>query len=107
MTDTRHSGDLDALYHYLATLPLGEEISDAAARTIAALYHGGQASFGYSFASTGAITDPSDIWRDLFASTYLELPRTEQELADRLGTYLIRCGPRPPVPGWAELWIRP
>lgn len=38
----------------------GEQISDACARAIAALWHGGQRSRAYAFASTGAILSDAD-----------------------------------------------
>ncbi len=83
-----------------------EEISDACARMIAAMWHGGQASDGYAFASSGAISDPDDVYRSLFGvATYAALPAEEKILADMMGTYLIRAGRRGPVSGWSRLWI--
>jgi hypothetical protein len=84
----------------------GREISDACARTIGAMYHNGQASPGYSFASTGAISDPTEVWRDLFGFAGWPLTPREEIAGDMLGTYLTQAGPRGPVPGWSQLWIR-
>ena len=88
-----------------------QEISDACARMIASQYHDGQASDSYAFTSTGAISDPDTVWRDLFYlrtgdAMYFHMNTQEQAKADMLGTYLIHAGPRGPVDGWASLWLR-
>ncbi len=90
------------------------EISDAAARVIASMYHGGQASLGYAFASTGRIDLTVDypgsaIYADLFSgdSDYSRLTTDARLLADMLGTYLqarVRAR-RAEVPGWSGLWL--
>ena len=92
----------------------GEEISDGCARAIAAGYMEGQA--GASFATTGAITDPTEVWRDLFylrgQTMYPGMSADEQLAADALGTYLIAAvrdsadASRGPVAGWSSLWVR-
>jgi hypothetical protein len=84
------------------------EISDGCARAIAAGYMSGIA--GASFATTGAISDPTDVWRDLFyvngRSMYPGMSAAEKLAADMLGTYLGGAGKRGPVDGWSSLWIR-
>lgn len=89
----------------------GREITDACARVIASMYHNGQASRGYSFASTGYIGDSaygsSPLWRELFPN-YKDLPKDEALLADMLGTYLLArlCrGEMGKVEGWSQLWL--
>lgn len=83
---------------------MGREIFDGEARTIAALFHNGQASPSYSFASTGAIEDPTELWRDLFGD-YSRLLPDEQLVADMMGTYLSARADRGPVPGWSHMWV--
>jgi hypothetical protein len=93
----------------------GREISDACARMIASLWHGGQGTSGYSFASTGAIPDdPHLVWRDLFGpwnprrgefEAYADSGRQDQRAMDALGTYLHNAGPRGPVAGWSDKWL--
>lgn len=84
------------------------EISDACARVIASLYHDGQASQSYSFASTGTIANATALFRELFPD-YDSLSEDEKRMASMLGTYIIRAtdanGTRPPVGGWADLWL--
>jgi hypothetical protein len=93
------------------------EISDSAARVIASMYHEGQTSASYGFASTGHITSARDqavrdldvalLWRDLFPR-YDQLSTDERLLADMLGTYLIqrnRDGRLDVVEGWPHLWL--
>lgn len=86
-----------------------EEISDGCARTIASMYHNGQTSIGYSFVSTGAISDASALWNDFTNDghhyTY-EASSAERKALDMLGTYLTSHGSRGPVAGWSNLWIR-
>lgn len=97
-----------ALVHCRERQEAGEEISDAGARVIAAMYHNGGTSVGAQFASTGAITDePTSVWRDLFdcpRGFYSAMGR-DQLLADMLGTYLVCAGTRGPVDGWSGLWL--
>jgi hypothetical protein len=81
-----------------------EEISDACARVIASWWHGGQKSLGYSFVSTGAITDASDLWRELFPD-YSSLSDADKIAADMLGTYFTNAGTRGPIEGWSGLWL--
>lgn len=82
------------------------EITDACARVIASMYHSGQASLGYSFASTGTIgEDSTPLWRELF-DDYKGMSVDEKLLADMLGTYLVNADhPRGPVEGWSGLWL--
>jgi hypothetical protein len=84
------------------------EIGDACARVIASWWAGGEASPGYAFVSTGAITtdDPADVWRDLCAIGYEGTRGWERAAVDCLGTYLIKRDRRDPVPGWSGLWVR-
>ena len=93
----------------------GEEISDGCARAIAAGYAAGMGA-GQSFASTGAITDPGEVWRDLFyvrgEPMYPDMTPDEKLAADMLGTYLSAAvadsedASRGPVAGWSRLWVR-
>lgn len=86
-----------------------EEISDGCARTIASWYHNGQASLGYSFVSSGAIpAEPSDVWHDLTdnGKAYESAERDDRTALDMLGTYLTNAGPRGPVDGWSNRWVR-
>jgi hypothetical protein len=86
---------------------LGVEISDGTARTIAAMWHGGQDTAGYRFASTGAIEPDgvTAIWRDLGAD-YSTASADDRLALDMLGTYLLNRANRGPVAGWAHLWVR-
>jgi hypothetical protein len=83
------------------------EISDACARTIAAMYAEGMGA-GQSLASTGAIVGgTSNVWRDLFGNGFYDtMPRSERILADMLGTYLLNRENDGPVDGWSNLWVR-
>jgi hypothetical protein len=111
----------------------GVEISDACARAIAALWHGGQRSRAYAFASTGAILSdadpdsdtpediryhdqhaPSLLWREIFLDTvdhhgtrctqYEALDPDWRLAADMFGTYLQQFTARGPQRGWSALW---
>lgn len=89
----------------------GREISDACARVIASMYHEGQASRSYSFASTGYIGDSaygtSPLWREMFPN-YTSMPKEEAFLADMMGTYLLarlRRDEMGKVEGWSDLWL--
>ena len=113
----------------------GEEISDACAHAIAALWHGGQRSRACAFASTGAILSDADcaadtpedirehdhnaptmLWREIFLATtdhngtrctqYEALDPEWRLAADMFGTYLTHCTARGPQPGWSALWPR-
>lgn len=80
-------------------------ISDACARVISSLYHNGQASLGYAFASTGAIPpNQLAIWDELFPNLW-QLSSQERIHAMHLYTYLRAQKPRGPVNGWAALWL--
>lgn len=81
------------------------EISDACARVIASMYHTGQASESYAFASTGAIPEESGyITRQLFPELD-GLSADEMLILGALGTYLINRPDRGPVEGWSRLWL--
>lgn len=71
---------------------------------IGALYHDGQASISYSFASTGAISDRTDVYRECFPN-YPALPDAEKIIADMFGTYLMTRAGLDRVPGWSDLWV--
>jgi hypothetical protein len=92
----------------------GREISDACARMIASQYHAGSASVSYSFASSGAISDATAVYRDCFylpSGTAVYLSPAGKRAADFLGRYLIAAvrasetSSRGPVEGWSALWI--
>jgi len=86
----------------------GEEISDGCARTIAAWFQENGPSA--TFATTGAIPDPTGVWRSCFylgdRSLYRELSPPMQLAANSLGTYLVRAGRRGAVEGWSNLWVQ-
>lgn len=77
-------------------------ITDGAARRIASEYHNGQASDSYSFTSTGTITDPAALVRDLHRGLARE-QLTDPDLV-ALVDYITRTGARGPVSGWSQLW---
>ena len=84
-----------------------EEISDGCARTIASMYHEPGYPAGPAFSTSGAISDPDEVWDALFGrGFYSSMTMDEKMLADMLGTYLIAAGPRGPVPGWSSLWVQ-
>lgn len=90
----------------------GVEISDGCARTIASMYHEPGKPAGPAFSTSGAISDPSEVWQSLFGKRhdgpggfYRNLPAGEQLIADMLGTYLVAAGRRGPVPGWSSRWV--
>lgn len=83
----------------------GREMSDGAARAIAAGWYDGDD--GHAFVSTGAVTDPHLVWRDLFGNGIYDVLWPEQKLqADMLGTYLTSAGTRGPVDRRPDLWVR-
>jgi hypothetical protein len=106
------SGDESAVWDEVrAAQNEGREVSDACARVIASWWHGGQASAGYSFVSTGAITtdDPSELWRELGGRERDGQPEWMKDALDCLGTYLVRRvndGRTGAVAGWSGLWVR-
>lgn len=89
------------------------EIDHGTARTIASMYHEGQATIGYAFASSGVMLDvESDgVIRDLFPDGWhASASADERLLLDMLGTYLserARNGETGPVDGWSRLWVMP
>lgn len=93
-----------------------EEISDGCARTIAAMYHEPGYPAGPAFSTSGAISNPTEVWEALFGcgvrkawknrpDSFYSSMGDEKILADMLGTYLVKAGPRGPVPGWSSLWV--
>ena len=101
-----HGSDACGIAQAVQTaLEYGCEIDDGTARTIAALFHSGQSTAGYAFASSGAISDPTDVYRSLFKD-YDRADAFERLAGDALGTYLVQAGVRGPVPGWSEHWVR-
>lgn len=89
-------------------------ITDGCARAIAAQWFGGiydgMFTIGYAFVSTGAIPHGlRDAW-DLLGITDWSVRNTDHpDHGERvaLDRYLKHHGPRGPVPGWAEVWVRP
>jgi hypothetical protein len=99
-------GDFEtAVRNAITAMGQGVEIDDATARVIVSLYHAGQASASYSFASTGNISDPTDVYRECFPGDYNSLTWDEQAVANMLGTYLVNRADRGPVAGWSKLWV--
>lgn len=82
----------------------GDPISDAAARMIAAAYHGGQASVGYSFASTGAING-EQLLHTLFTGTDPAESDGARAALQHYLDYRLRRGETGPVPEWSTLWL--
>jgi len=98
--------DHDRVMAHIAECEIeGREISDACARMIASWWHSGVGSPGYSFASTGAISDPTEVWRDLMGDDYWLVAPDDRKAFDYLGTYLVLAGERGPVEGWSKLWL--
>lgn len=106
-----------ALTECRKALAEGREISDACARVIASMFHCGQGSASYSFASTGRISasedwssivaDRSNLWGQMFPD-YTVLAPGERLLGDMMGTYLltrVKSGVVGAVPGWSDLWL--
>jgi hypothetical protein len=87
----------------------GEEISDGCARTIASWYAEGMGP-SQSFATTGAVTDPQEVYRELFyirgRPLYYEMSPAAKLACNMLDTYLLHAGPRGPVAGWSGLWVK-
>lgn len=99
-------GDLDKVMAEVNAAYGEREISDACARVIASLYHPGQASYAYSFASTGAIPEESGyITQQCFPGDLGNLSGDEMLMLGALGTYLINRPERGPVDGWSRLWL--
>lgn len=99
--------DWDAVMAEISAKHGKEEISDACARTIASMYHNGQASIGYSFVSTGEIRDASALWSDLTDNGHAYNVGTEEEkrALDMLGAYFVSKGRRSQVAGWSDMWV--
>jgi len=94
----------------LAAQRSDREISDGCARTIAAWYAEGMDT-GQSFATTGAISSSTDVYRALFylhgdraRPLYPTMAPHQKLCADMLGTYLTRAGVRGPQEGWSSKW---
>jgi len=83
-------------------------IDDAAARMIAAMWHGGQLTAMCGFASNGAIE--YERMAHEIAHTVLDPViydvEAEQFVLDKLGEYITACGERPAVEGWHKLWLK-
>ena len=85
----------------------GHIISHGTARTIASMYCAGDLSA--SFASTGAITKPRRLWKELndrFST--LDMYFTNQSvrtLFEALAVYILFHGKRGPVEGWKDMWV--
>lgn len=80
-------------------------ISDAAARMIAAQWHGGQSSALYSFVSTGAV-DREELTRELDSNLNDENTNDDgRAWLLTLKAYLEARTDVGPVKGWHKLWI--
>lgn len=101
-------GDMEKIMAMVDAREGKREISDACARVIASLYHNGQASMSYAFASTGVITNATALFREMFPD-YDALSDDEKRMCSMLGTYIIRAsdanGTRPAVKGWPGMWL--
>jgi hypothetical protein len=98
-------GDMEKVTAEIAERFGSREISDACARVIASWYHNGGVSDSYAFVSTGAIDDPSALWREMFPHYSSDTMVLERRMADMLGTYLLHAGRRGPVKGWDSIWL--
>lgn len=83
-------------------------IDDGTARTIASQWHDPRYADGPVFSTTGAISDPEDVWRALFGGLPALHPYTFQDMkhAAFLLHYLLAAGPRSAVPGWSGVWAQ-
>jgi hypothetical protein len=79
-------------------------ISDAQARSIAAAWHGGQASPLYSLASCGAIGDVDAVRREIGNDLETVEVGPERRPLLALDVYVREHGQRGPVSGWSALW---
>jgi hypothetical protein len=108
-TDPNSSDDLRAVMaHIHAVRDSSEsgEISDACARVIAS-WHAEGMGVGQAFASSGAISSSTEVWRDLFGHGHYDRLSADDKLAaDMLGTYLLNRSDNGPVEGWSGLWVR-
>lgn len=95
------SGDERAVAAAIAAAAAaGRRIPDGVARTLASWAYSGQASDGYRFVSTGAISDPAELSAELARGGL-----TCSEAA-AMADYLAAAGPRGGVPRWHALWCR-
>ena len=106
-----HDKDFDKVRFGLdLAISSGEEIDDQTARVIAAHFSDGSKPAAAAFVDTGAISDPSAVWRELLLPDwphagdydYRTLHGTWKHAADYLGTYLHAKGPCGPQDGWNE-----
>ena len=82
-------------------------IGDDVARVIASWWCPGDNTDTVAFVSTGAVPhDSSPLWFTLVPN-FDVLDPDDQLAAEYLGTYLVCHAGRGPVPGWADLWVRP
>lgn len=101
------SGDTLACARECADAFGNHEISDGCARTIASMYHNGGTSVSASFATTGAISESTEVYRDLFDQLpYSQADSLTQLFMNMMGTYLTSAGRRGPVGGWSKVWVR-
>jgi hypothetical protein len=95
--------DDEKIAAHLASLPDGALMSDACARMVAVLWHGGQSSALYALGSSGAITE--DAGHELREQDRAKLSPGDRAELDALLTYVEHHGVRGPVAGWASLWL--
>jgi hypothetical protein len=88
-------------------------ITDGCARAIAAQWFGdscdGMVTHGYAFVSTGTIpAGLRNAWELLAITDWSEADRDHPDHPQlaALDRYLKHHGPREPVPGWADVWVR-
>jgi len=91
-------------FHTRLTHELTELDRKECARAIASWYYAGPE--GYVFVSTGAIHDPTRLWRDLAGDVYQSETANNRLALDMLGTYLVNAGKRGPQQGWSDRWVR-
>lgn len=100
--------DEQKLYEYLVSLPKGHLIDDHAARVIANMWHGGQASAVYAFVSTGTIDRDgmlAELDRELGDVPWHQITPEERENMLALRKYVERHGDRDQVAGWSDIWL--
>lgn len=108
MTSERHPtmSEFESVLKEIRFLPIGQDISELAARTIASWYNDGSSWEVQQFVYSGEI-----VTKDLFwiitkqGRVYDEATAEEKLCLDHLGEYLVNRGAEP-IDEWRELWER-
>jgi hypothetical protein len=112
-TDLRSSDTIGIAREVERARREGRIIGDSCARAIAAQwfdsFYRGFVTHGYTFVSTGAIpASLGNAWDLLGITDWTEAhdDHPDHPVVAALNRYLRHHGPREPVPGWADVWIR-